>query len=208
MFNPEKQSFQLETQEENKVQQAERMANVFFDKLDILDTQTDEGRQEYERTQSVAQEIAEGNYPKAQEILEVDGRWNDELRTAATEINQLVLENNGDAALSFMDARNAIEKYAQQLEEISRSGEGNRQDFETAMDIRGIARKTWEPGVEGIEGALTYIESTLKRKSSIAGVLKDSEYMKDVQEKRSIRDALYREKQKRITELHKARNKS
>lgn len=112
--------------------------------------------------------------------------------------------------MSFEDAQAAMSGYARNFEEMSKELGGKQQDLESAMEIDDIVGDIPESGIEGIDNALEYIEGTFTSKSNIAdSILKSSvttpedkaRFLEDWQEKRSIRDALYQEKQKRIEQL-------
>ena len=144
----------------------------------------------------VGRETAQGNFSGAQRILEREAQWDDTLRGAASEVNHLDQERSGAKPLSFAEAQNAMSGYA-------RLFEGDK-DLKAAAEIDSIVGGTSRPGVEGIDKALKYIEGTLKCKVNVADFTAkgtEKEFVRDWQEKRTIRDALYQEKQKRVEQL-------
>lgn len=151
-------------------------------------------------------ETTQGNFDKAQRILEAGTQWDDRLRGLASEVNQLDRERTGVKPISFTEALQAISGYARVFEKMSHEPVGSRQDLESSMEIDNIAGDALDPGVEGIDTALAYIEGTLQSTANIADKLLRStvtsnedkaKFLNDWREKRAIRDALYQEKQKR-----------
>lgn len=115
----------------------------------------------------------------------------------------LIKKKIGAKPMTFEDAQRAISGYARDFEKMSKEPGGRQADLEGAMAIDNIVADTSKPGADGIDEALKYIEDTLKSKSNVAdSILKSkgpmgeqaSAFLKDWQEKRAIRDALYQEK--------------
>ncbi len=99
------------------------------------------------------------------------------------------------------DVQNTISGYARDLEKMSKEKGGKMSDLEASMDLDNISSDISEPGIEGIDNALNYLEGTLKSKANVADSISPEDraaFLKDWQEKRAMRDALFREKQKRV----------
>ncbi len=149
----------------------------------------------------VGRETAQGNYDRAQRILEAGAQWDDDLRGAASEINQLDRERAGAKPMTLENVQDTISGYARDLEKISKEKGGRISDLESAMALDNIVGDISEPGIEGIDNALDYLEGTLKSKNNTADSIPPEDraaFLKDWQEKRAMRDALFQEKQKRI----------
>ena len=197
MENPEAE------QQKNETERAEEIATTFYDMSEKIDPST--APQTYEMFNEVGREMAQGNYDRGQRILEAGVAWDDNLRSAAVEMNQLEQERKGAEPLSFEDAQNTISRYSEQLEEL-----GTNEDLKAALEVQKIAAgtgKSREAGIEGIDQALTYVEGLLQTKAEFESKSPrqlTAENLGDWEEKRAIRDALYREKQKRIEELRQS----
>lgn len=208
------QKFEASNSErQTETQRAEAAANKFFDMADRTNPHMESERQRREMFSNVGREIAQGNYGKAQRALEAGAQWDDALRGAVSEVNQIDRERTGAKPMSFDEAQQAMSGYTRGFEKMSKESGGRQQDFESAMEINNIVSDASEPGVEGIDKALEYIEGTLKSKGDVAdSVLKSTvasnetkaAFLKDWEEKRAIRDALYQEKQKRVEQLKQA----
>ncbi len=204
----DKQKFEGDPNAE--IQRAEIAANKFFDMAEEARVEEaqypQEERYKEEIFSGVGRETAQGNFDKGQRILEGGVRWDDDLRAAASELNQLDQTKREAKPMSFEDAQKAMSDYARDPEKISEGRDDRQQDLENAMTINDIVADASEPGVEGIDNALRYIEGTLRSKNNTAGAILESiltpedkaAFLKDWQEKRAIRDALYQEKRKRI----------
>ncbi|MDP1688619.1 MAG: hypothetical protein Q8L47_00610 [bacterium] len=188
-----------------ETKRAETAANKFYDMADKARAEEEkypqEERHKEEMFSSVGRETAQGNFSGAQHILERGAYWDDNLRSDASEINQLDQERRGLKPMSFAEAQNAIGNYA-------RLFEGDN-DAKAAAEIDSIVDSTSRPEVEGIDTALNYIEGTLKSKVNVADFTSkgaEKEFIEDWQEKRAIRDALYREKQKRAEQMKQSQH--
>ncbi|MDP3985487.1 MAG: hypothetical protein Q8P82_01870 [bacterium] len=203
-----------DTAELNEDQRREALAGRFYDLSESARAEEARLPQEEQYQEalflSVGREAAQGNYSGAQRILEGGVRWNDDLRDAAVEMNELDQERRGEKPLSFEEAQETLGGYARDFEKISKEPGGKQSDIENAMAIDNIVADMFEPGTESIDAALRYIESALKSKSAVADTILKSEgplgkqapeFIKDWQEKRAIRDALYQEKQKRAEQI-------
>lgn len=199
----------------------EAVANKFFamaDKAHHEEAQHPHNeRHKEDLLTSVARETAQGNLKNAQSVLETGtSTWDDNLRAAASEMNRLEQQRTGAKPLSFQEAQKAIEMYARDLEKISKSPGGRQQDLEQAMLIDDVVADTTDPGLEGINSALKYIEGAIKSSNHAAEMLRQSrgptshdalrELITGIEKKRSIRDALFAEKQAR-TERQQVREK-
>jgi len=194
----------------SETQRAEISADKLFDVANKINPSTESESQKCEMFKNAAIEITNGNYDKSQRILESSAQWDDNLRNVASEVNNLDLEKKGVNPMSFEGAQKTITGYARELEKMSKEPNGKIKDLESAMDLDNIVSDTSESGIEGIDNALEYIEGTLKSTNNIAENILNSdistskdkvEFLKTWQEKRSIRDALYQEKQKRIEQI-------
>lgn len=192
----------------NETQRAETAANRFYDmgdKARVEEAQyPQEERYKEEKLSGAGRETAQGNFSGAQHILESGAQiWDDNLRGAASEVNRLDQEKRGEKPMSLADAQKAMSGYARGFEEAKVPG-GPEPDPKGAAAIDSIVGGTSRPGIEGIDEALKYIESTLQSKANVADFTKkgtEKEFVKDLQEKRAIRDALYEEKQKRVEQM-------
>ena len=198
-----------------ETQRAETAATRFYDMADKAKTEEaqypQDERFKEELLSGAGRETAQGNFHGAQRLLEErSGMWNDNLRGAASEINQLDQEKRGTKPMTFEEAQKAMSGYARDLEKLSKEPGGRQSDLEGAMDIDNIVADTSEPGVEGIDKSLKYIEDLLQSKTNTAdSILKSKgplgeqakEFVKDWQEKRAMRDALHQEKQKRVEQM-------
>lgn len=191
-----------------ETQRAETAANRFFDMAEKGPGAKDPKAREM--FSNVGRETAQNNYTQAQRILEGGAQWDDDIRGAASEINQLDQERIGAKPMTLEDAQKAISGYARDFEKMSKEPSGRQSDLEGAMAIDNIVADTSEPGIEGLDKALEYIEGTMKSKANVAdSILKSrgplgeqaQEFVKDWQEKRAIRDALFQEKQKRVEQM-------
>src|SRR3989344_4087349 len=109
-MNYDKQKF--EGSPNTETQRAETAANKFFDMADKTNPHMESERQKREMFSAVGTETAQGNYDKAQRNLEVGAQWDDNLRGAASEVNQLNQERTGAKPMSFDEAQRAISGYA------------------------------------------------------------------------------------------------
>jgi hypothetical protein len=189
----------------SETQRAEAVANKFFDMAEKGSGAKDPKANEM--FSAVGRETAQGNYDMGQRILESGAKWDDDLRGAASEINQLDRERTGAKPMAIEDVQNTISGYARDFEKMSKERGGRQSDLESSMALDNIVGDISEPGLEGINNALDYLEGTLKSKgNTIDSILKlttlTSEdkvtFLKDWQEKRAMRDTLFQEKQKRI----------
>lgn len=189
----------------SETQRAESAANKFFDMAEKEPGAKDPKINEM--FSAVGRETAQGNYDMGQRILESGAKWDDDLRKAASEINQLDQERTGAKPVTIEDVQDTITGYARDLEKTSKEKGGRQLDLESAMALDNIAGDISGPGLEGIDNALNYLEGTLKSKSNTANsILKSTTltpedkatFLKDWQEKRAMRDALLQEKQKRV----------
>lgn len=193
-----------EVAQSTETKRAETAANRFYDMAENARAEEEkyppEERYKEEVFSGAGRETAQGNFSGAQRILEGGTKWDDDIRSVASEINQLDQEKRGEKPVSFEDAQKAISGYARGLEEARTLG-GPEPDLKGAAMIDGIVSDTSRPGVEGINKALKYIEGALKSHANLADLQSkgtEKEFTKDWQERRAIRDALYREKQKRM----------
>lgn len=205
----------IETVPTSETQRAESAANKFFnmaEKGSSADNLKTKGT-----LSSVGREAAQGNYDKSQRILELNVEWNDELREATSEINQIYQEKAGAKPMTIEDVQNTISTYARDFEKMSKEKGGIQSDLENSMALDNIANDISEPGIEGLDGALNYIESTLKSKGKTADrilgsatmTLEDKAmFLEDWQKKRAMRDTLFKEKQNRIKQQEQARDKN
>tara|TARA_Y100000310_G_scaffold115238_2_gene113789 strand:+ start:2902 stop:4335 length:1434 start_codon:yes stop_codon:yes gene_type:complete len=189
----------IEAGPSSETQRAESVANKFFDMAEKGPGTEDQ--KTYEMFSGAGRETAQGNYTQAQHILESGVDWNDDLRASASEINQLDQERAGAKPMTIEDVQNTISKYARDFEKMSKEKGGKTSDLEASMDLDNISSDISESGPEGIDNALDYLEGTLKSKANIASSIPPEDraaFLKDWQEKRAMRDALFQEKQKRI----------
>ncbi|MEK9153647.1 MAG: hypothetical protein AAB723_03550 [Patescibacteria group bacterium] len=201
------------SEKQTETQRAETVVSKFFAMADKINPYMESERPKQEMFSVAGTETAQGNYDKAQRNLETGVQWDDKLRGAATEVNQLNQERIGAKPMSFDEAQRVISEYARNFEKMAKGSGGKQEDNEAAMDINNLVRETSELGVAGINKALQYIEGALKSKGNIANSILESEtasredkaeFLKDWQEKRNIRDALYQEKQKRAEQLEQS----
>lgn len=210
-MNYDKQGFDASNLEkQTDTQRAEATANKFFNMADETNPPLKSEQEKYEMFSSAGNEIAQGNYDKAQRTLEMSAQWDDSIRGAASEVNQLDQERIGAKPLSFTEAQKAMRNNARNFEKISKETGGRQQDLESAMEIDNMVSDTSEAGTEAIDNMLKYIEDTLKNKNEIADSILKSDvttredkanFLKDWQEKRAMRDSFYKEKQKRTEQI-------
>ena len=189
----------------SETQRAEAAANKFFDMAEKGPGAKDPKANEM--FSAVGRETAQGNYDMGQRILESGAKWDDDLRGAASEINQIDRERTGAKPMTIEDVQNTIGGYARDFEKMSKEKGGRQSDLESSMALDNIVSDISEPGLEGIDNALDYLEGTLKSKGNTAdSILKSTTltpedkaaFLKDWQEKRAMRDTLFQEKQKRV----------
>lgn len=178
-------------------QRAEAAANRFFDMADKGPGAEDPEAQEM--FSSVGREVADGGYDKAQRILEGGAQWDDTLRGAASEVNQLDQEKRGAKPISPKEAVGIINRYAAELEEV-----GLHEDARGAQKMAADINKTGPEGVEAVERALQYLEGCQKSqvdRMSQGREFKETDTLQALQERRAARDALHTEKQQRVEQL-------
>jgi hypothetical protein len=99
-----------------------------------------------------------------------------------------------------------ILSYAQEFKEISKMSNDPR-DSQAAIEIESIVKdldKSGQEGLRAVENTLKYIENTLKSKANIRAFVRKEEmhsFIKDLLEKRNIRNSLLLEKQRRKEEV-------
>ena len=126
-----------------EVQRGESAAQNFYHMADKV--KTDENTKPYEMFSDVGRETAQGNYSKAQGILEGGTQWDDTLRGAASEIHRLDQERIGTKSISFEQAIDTISGYSARLEELN-----TNEDMKSALEIQKIASGTIKSGEAGI----------------------------------------------------------
>jgi hypothetical protein len=181
----------------SQTQLAENAANGFFDMADSLPIETDPKANEM--FSSVGRETAQGNFDKAQRLLETDVVWDDNLRAAASQINQLDRERTGENPMAVEEVVEKIQGYAREFERISKEEGGRVADLESSMSFDNMASDLLESDINGVEAAIDYLEGALKSKNNVADKIPAGEkaaYLKDWHDKRAMRDTLVQEKQK------------
>jgi len=105
----------------SETQRAETVANKFYDMADKTNPHMESERQKREMFSAVGTETAQGNYDKAQRNLEVGAQWDDNLRGAASEVNQLDQEKQGAKPMTLEDVQKTIGGYARDFEKMSKT---------------------------------------------------------------------------------------
>lgn len=203
-----------ETAQPNETQRAETIANRFYDMANKARAEEaqypQEERFKEEMFSGVRRETLQGNFHGAQRLLERSGIWNDDLRGAVSEVNRLDQEKRGAKPMSLEDVQKTIGEYARDFEKMSEEKGERQANTEGAMALDNIASDISEPGIEEVDNALKYIEGALASTNHIAdNILKSvslppedkAAFLKDWQDKRAIRDALFQEKQKRVEQM-------
>lgn len=188
----------IERNQPTEAQRTETAANQFFDMAEKTNPYMESEKQKRETFENAGRETAQGNYDTAQRVLEGKTDWDNSIRGVASEINQLEQERVGSEPMSFDQAIDTISGYSESLQEL-----GTSEDLKSALEVQKIAAgmvKSGKEGLEAVDEALQYIEGTLKTGTESQRFLKP-EHRKELEEKRAIRDALYREKQKRAEQL-------
>ncbi len=206
MVNPDPEKAQP-----TETQRAATTANRFYDMAERGPGVQDPKIREM--FSNVGRETADGGYEKAQRILEGGAQWDDNLRGAASEVNQLDQEKRGVKPMSFEDVQKGMSDLAREIEKFSKTYDDTEQGRKAAHEDRADALKldsivggTSRPGVEGIDDALTYVEGRLQRiaKNVASGSKLKPGDLEEWQGIRATRDALYQEKQKRIERAQQA----
>jgi|GEM_PF-3579621 len=199
-MNYDKQKF--DTGPGTEPQRAEAVASRFFDMADKGPGAEDPEVQEM--FSSTGREVADGGYDKAQRILESGAQWDDTLRGAASEVNQLDQEKRGAKPISPKEAVGIINRYAAELEEV-----GLHEDALESQKMAADINKTGPEGVEAVERALQYLEGCQKSqvdRMSQRREFKETDTLQALQERRAARDALHTEKQRRVEQLQQSQH--
>ena len=196
--------------EQIKPNQSEVVSSKMFDLAEKVssDLKPRIAPEDGEYLNKVGNEFASGNYDGGQRLLEKSTYWDDELRGIATEVNRAEQERTGEKPLEYEGAKSVLDSLADQAEKF-----GTDDDKRNALIIRGIARGTelpGEKGINGIDGALKYLEDTARSVNwnldSISDPVLRKELTDQIKTKRAARDALYVEKQRRVDELKQSKS--
>ncbi|MBD3300104.1 MAG: hypothetical protein GF347_02005 [Candidatus Moranbacteria bacterium] len=149
----------------------------------------------------VARDLGSQNLMGAQSKLEQGNVWDDDMRAVAVDLSEA--EGNLEQ-LNLMGALGKIDKFASDLE-----SSGDRTDFEFAQSIRTITNNIRTASglgnqIEALDQGLEYIEGLLFSTSSSEKAF--SEKKDRLDQRRSIRNALFREKEKLLKNLEVSRD--
>lgn len=203
-MNHEKQKNENGSISESK--RAEVAAGNFFNIAEKNLNSNEKNLKNYEIFSSVGREVAQGNYDMAQRTLESNVKWNDSLRESASEINQIDRERKGADSMTIEEVQNTISEYARKLEQTSKEKGGKLSDLEDSMELDNISADISEAGIKGVDNAINYLEGVLKSKANIIDSVRPEDksiFLKDWEEKRAMRDALFEEKQKQLEQQKK-----
>jgi hypothetical protein len=120
-----------------------------------------------------------------------DGVWTDDVREAAVRLNREQRRNDGEQPISFEQALDEMKEYQTTTKEAARRDKDEWLDNEAnALGYSLNGAKRGDP--EGVESMLKYVEGMLGSAMSL------SDEVRGASELRTLRDALFTEKQRII----------